>query len=254
MRNLRILPYKAASVSAKSLANELNCLRLKTEGSRWKGGLGKTLINWGSSSLPEAIRGSTRVLNHPTHTVVAGDKLKALEALNAFGVPVPEYTEQKEIAENWINDGVKVVCRTLLRANSGRGIVLASSQEELVNAPLYVAYKKKTQEYRVHVIADEAVMLQRKARNRDVPDDQVNWQIRNHTNGFIFAHNEEHEYPEGIEDVARLALSALNLDFGAVDIIYHRDYGLCVLEVNTAPGLEGTTLSVYADKLKGLLC
>jgi D-alanine-D-alanine ligase-like ATP-grasp enzyme len=39
------------------------------------------------------------------------------------------------------------------------------------------------------------------------------------------------------------------LDFGAVDIIYNAKRNECyVLEVNTAPGLEGTTVEKYATK------
>jgi len=46
------------------------------------------------------------------------------------------------------------------------------------------------------------------------------------------------------------AVDALCLDFGAVDIIYneHEDK-YYVLEVNSAPGLEGTTLEKYVEAL-----
>jgi glutathione synthase/RimK-type ligase-like ATP-grasp enzyme len=39
-------------------------------------------------------------------------------------------------------------------------------------------------------------------------------------------------------------VSALGLDFGAVDVIENKK-GSWILEVNTAPGLEGQTLEVY---------
>jgi len=48
--------------------------------------------------------------------------------------------------------------------------------------------------------------------------------------------------------VALAAVSALGLDFGAVDIIYNEhENQYYVLEVNTAPGLEGTTVEKYAE-------
>ncbi|MNY81884.1 hypothetical protein D3C86_2236870 [compost metagenome] len=48
-----------------------------------------------------------------------------------------------------------------------------------------------------------------------------------------------------------LAVNALGLDFGAADVIWndHRKQAF-VLEVNTAPGLTGTTLEKYAKALK----
>jgi hypothetical protein len=47
------------------------------------------------------------------------------------------------------------------------------------------------------------------------------------------------------------AVLALNLDFGAVDVIYnqHRDRAY-VLEVNTAPGIAEYTTNVYAEHLR----
>lgn len=252
MRNIRILPYKMGSKSAKALAEAIGCLRLKAEGSRWRGGLSKTVINWGANTLPDALRASTRVLNRPSQVVVASNKLSALTALKDNDVKVPDFTTNKETALSWIQEGHIVVCRTLLRANSGRGIVLAETAEQLVDAPLYVKYAKKMQEYRIHVIEGEVVRVQRKARSREVPDEEVNWQIRNHDNGFIFA-TEGVEVGENVERSAIDAVAALGLDFGAVDVITHPSYDHYILEVNTAPGLTGTTLEVYAEKLKDLL-
>ena len=46
------------------------------------------------------------------------------------------------------------------------------------------------------------------------------------------------------------AIKALGLDFGAVDIIYNEaEDQHYVLEVNTAPGLEGTTLQKYTEAI-----
>ena len=49
-------------------------------------------------------------------------------------------------------------------------------------------------------------------------------------------------------------MESIGLDFGAVDVIYNghsnRAY---VLEINTAPGLTGTTLDNYAAALRNLI-
>ena len=40
-------------------------------------------------------------------------------------------------------------------------------------------------------------------------------------------------------------MRALGLDFGAVDIVINRDNQPVILEVNAAPGIQGTTLENY---------
>jgi D-alanine-D-alanine ligase-like ATP-grasp enzyme len=45
-------------------------------------------------------------------------------------------------------------------------------------------------------------------------------------------------------------VSAINLSFGAADIIYSRKKNAAfVLEVNTAPGIEGLTVLDYANAI-----
>ena len=54
--------------------------------------------------------------------------------------------------------------------------------------------------------------------------------------------------------MSKLAVDCVNhigLDFGAVDIIYNNRDDVCyLLEVNTAPGLQGTTLEKYKDAVE----
>lgn len=122
-----------------------------------------------------------------------------------------------------------------------------------VHAPLYVKYVKKQQEYRVHVFNGSVIDVQRKMRRTDTPDAEVNWQVRNHCNGFIFG-REGVELPDVALTMSKDSVGALGLDFGAVDIIYnaHEDK-YYVLEVNTACGLTGTTLEVYTAAIQEYL-
>jgi glutathione synthase/RimK-type ligase-like ATP-grasp enzyme len=54
-----------------------------------------------------------------------------------------------------------------------------------------------------------------------------------------------------VENLAVEAVDAMNLDFGAVDIIMDTDNNVFVLEVNSAPGLGNTeTLEVYAKAIE----
>lgn len=258
----KIYAYKQGSASAHALAHGLGIKVIKHEGSKFRGGALKKVINWGCSQLPADIL-QCDVFNAPIAVALAANKLstfKKFQEWNAddLGAPIgffishPEWTEDKAVAQGWLDTNKAVVARQKLTGHSGEGIVIARPGEQLVDAPLYVKYVKKTNEYRVHVLSGEVVDVQRKARRQDVPDEVVNWQVRNHANGFIYA-REGFEVPPSVEEQAISAVIALGLDFGAVDIIWNdHEQKPYVLEVNTAPGLTGQTLQGYIDRFKEL--
>jgi len=248
-----IYPYKPGSKGGKALAKSIGAKRIKHKGSRFRGGPNKTVINWGATELPEQVT-KCKVINPPEAVLRAADKLQFFKAMEGQDL-TPAFCTGLQEASEWVSDGKIVVCRTMLRANSGRGIVIAEKEDELVHAPLYVEYIKKKEEYRVHVYKGDCFDIQRKARRADTPDEQVNWRVRNHDNGFIFAREgvNESPYAERLHELARNSCCVLGLDFGAVDIIWNerRERGY-VLEVNTAPGLEGTTLEKYLGMIGGI--
>ena len=98
--------------------------------------------------------------------------------------------------------------------------------------------------------------IQQKRRKIEVPDDDVNWQIRNHQNGFIYSH----------QDVDKVITQAMNLGltrdieaiehlltFGAIDVVVKKDGTYSILEVNTACGIEGETVEFYKNNLGQVL-
>lgn len=246
---VRVRPYKQGSRSARTLAAALGGRVLKLVGSRWRARPGDTVINWGSS---QNINYPCRVLNSPNAVGLAANKLltfnKFKEDVEA-GVMAqfyPDFTTDREVAQGWIEDNEMVVVRNKLSGHSGEGIEIIKAGEhlELPLAPLYVKYVKKQDEFRVHIMADEVILVQRKARRTDV--ETPNWQVRNHANGFVFARNNVAPN-DSVIDVARLAVRALGLDFGAVDVIWNNyQQKAYVLEVNTACGMEGSTGEDYA--------
>src|SRR5690606_41291342 len=46
---------------------------------------------------------------------------------------VPHYTTEKEIVEEWLEQGHEVVARTVLNGNSGEGIVLLQPGDDIVD-------------------------------------------------------------------------------------------------------------------------
>lgn len=245
---IKLFPYKQGSASCKALANALGIKRVKLHGGVWKGRQGDFLINWGSSSQQVVqVAGGATILNHPDNLKVSGNKLETFKVLqNSEGVSIPNFFVEKAGAEATIREGKKIACRTVLNGHSGQGIVIVETVDQLVDAPLYVQYIPKKEEYRVHVMNGEAFFVQRKARKTEVPDDQVNWQVRNLAGGFIYA-NQNIVPTEGVTEQAKRAIIALGLDFGAVDVVTTARGQVYVLEVNSACGLAGTTLDKYVE-------
>lgn len=251
MSRYRVLPYKQGSRGAKALADALGGKVLRLENSVYRQRPGDIVINWGNS------RGSARLdeMLNGEGTARASNKLYFFAMMNdhAEGI-VPEYWTSKEDIPD---EAFPIVCRTVLDGHSGVGIVIAETRSELVDAPLYVKYIKKQQEYRVHVgrgqgshAVYEVIAVQRKARDRNVPDHEVNWSVRNHKNGFNFVRN-GFNTPNQVTEVARKALEVSRLDFGAVDVVYNEKQDKAyVLEINTAPGLEGQTVEDYKEFFK----
>jgi len=204
----------------------------------------RIVINWGNSQQPE-INYPRLILNHPRFVKNAINKLTTFNILKEASVSIPEFTVFKSIAIRWIQEGKTMVARTLLRASEGRGIVLANTEKQLPNAPLYVQYIKKNKEFRVHIFQNKVIDVQEKRRRRG----NGSAPIRNTANGYVFCRDNIEE-PTDLRSIALAAVQALRLDFGAVDIIWNRYYNKSyVLEVNTAPGIMGQTLNNYADNI-----
>lgn len=238
-----IMPYKLKSRSARRLAEALGIRRVRPNG-RFRNNFGHTIINWGCPRQP--VFPADRIINNPDNVALASNKALSLEIFSSRGVPTVEYTKCCETALSWLREGFMVVCRTLLRANSGKGIVLAKKEEDLIDAPLYTKYFKKKLEFRVHVAFGEVVDIQQKRKRSELDREQVNFQIRNASNGWVFCRNDIDEVPDDVKEAAKKSIVALGLDFGAVDVGFNVAKGLpAVFEVNTAPGLEGTTLENY---------
>jgi len=251
MTRFRVLPYKQGSRSARALADALGGKVLRLENSTFTAKPDDVVVNWGNSKTDRE-----GLVNRGYDIKGASNKLTFFQML---GRKDPDI-----IPKFWLHRGdipakaYPVVCRTVLEGHSGAGIVIADSPEELVPAQLYVKYVKKQDEYRVHIgrgrgshAAYTTIAVQKKARRRETPESEVNWRVRNHGNGFVFIRN-GFVTPDAVIEVARRALDASTLDFGAVDVIYNRSKDRAyVLEINTAPGMEGQTVEDYAEFFRG---
>jgi glutathione synthase/RimK-type ligase-like ATP-grasp enzyme len=158
---------------------------------------------------------------------------------------IPEWTTHKGKVTK---EGLWVA-RTKLTGFGGEGIILFDPKEELPpDAPLYVQYKKKKKEFRVHVFKGEVIDITQKKKRKDF-DGEINTKIRNYANGWVYC-REDIEEPDDLRLQATLAVGALGLDFGAVDCIWNeKENKTYILEANTAPGMEGQTIEAYKNAI-----
>ena len=238
------------------------------------------VINFGCSrDQRENPRGVT-VLNHPAAVAIACSKLRTFNAM-ALDIAASEYTpwfstDPDQAVLKSIMEDTPIVCRTIDNGHSGAGIIVKTPAElqddgSLPRASVYVKATKKHREYRVHcgrfkggVRGDRSIFrvidVQRKVRRAGVPDGGVNGADRpfiwNHGNDFVFQ-REGVNYstiPSPVLYAAGHAMRVLDLDFAAIDIIVEQQTGnVYVLEVNTSPGMEGSTLERYAEYFRARL-
>lgn len=272
-----LLPH-GVSDGAKALAEAMGIKRIKRTGSKFRPGFDKIVINWGNSlegRLPPFMQAQSNWLNPPSAVGNAANKLDCWAMLHQAGVPTVTYTGDVYCIATWLLEGSDVVLRLTLNGSGGAGIhvlhsadydkslsidTLAMQIDDTIRslrsgrgAWVATRYFKARQEFRVHVMRGRAIDIQEKRKRSDVPRDQVNYYVRSYDNGFVFC-RENVETPNLVIDASIAAVSALGLDFGAVDIRYNSTSGdVCVLEVNSAPGLEGTTVEKYSAAFAELI-
>lgn len=250
-----IYPYKMASLSATSLRDNFrrnNEVSIKVKHTSRINLRDNLIINWGNSVIPDWYREENPppFLNNPRAVALASNKLSTLQILEQRNLPRIPYKITPEEAEDYLQNGHIVFARTRLNAHSGGGIVVMKRPEDMVPAPLYTIYIKKRNEFRVHVINNSVILTQEKRAEIDFNRDEDGALIRSHRNGWVFC---TENLPTDIDyallhQIAIDSISALSLDFGAVDIIYNKHHNkFYILEVNTAVGLEGRTLEAYTN-------
>ena len=175
--------------------------------------------------------------------------MQQFQRFAAAGVSCPAFTLNSGDVE--LLGSKCVFARTLINSTGGRGIVEFNIGEKVPPAPLYTAYVPKKAEYRVHVFNKKVIDVQQKRKKAgDEAAENRNTRIRNLSNGYVYCRDGINP-PENIGELAITAVEALNYLYGAVDIIYNEKQNKCyVLEVNSRPGLMGTTVQKYSQAVK----
>ena len=232
------------SNSAKTLAESLEVRRIRSN--RIPTFRGRRLfINWGNRF---AVPNNVRVLNDPRAVAVAANKLSAWNAIGVAtaGIPIPQYTTEQRVAQDWTARS-KVLARSTATGSGGDGITVVDRGGTVPRAMFYVRYIPKSAEYRFHVVNNEVIFRQQKRMKNGTNPTREQRLIRNHDNGWVFAENNvtfaSTAVERRLEEVALNAVTRLQLDFAAVDLIVERETNnVFFLEANCRPGLESTRL------------
>lgn len=268
MPRLVITPYNGRVSAAREIAERLNGIRVKRLNSRYRYRRGDFIVNWGRSELDTP---APFIVNAPGGVREAIDKSVSFRRFNAADVPTVEWTEDRDVATGWWRGGNNVLCRTRVAGRGGEGIVFMGANDaiepsehanhaEFPRAPLYTKYFKHKDEFRVHVYKGRVIDVQKKKLRTEVRDKlrgpnmhdlkDFTYTVRSYANGWIFA-REGVTCPEQVAQAAIDAVGSLWLDFGAVDIGWNRHHQrAAVFEVNTAPGIEGTTIDKYVEAIR----
>lgn len=250
--NLFLYSYKVNSQSVNNLKDKLKIKSISIKNSRFKGRSSRTVINWGASKFRNSEVDKCTVLNPSEWVNISCNKLKFFRHQNQAKekANLLEFTTDTRDVIDWLRNKEEVIGRTFLRSHSGRGIVFITEENlsDYTQCELFTKYQKKKDEYRIHIFQGDIILEQRKTTKFETePDD---YRIRTHKGGYIYS-IQDLKTPNDVLEQAILAWKNSNLDFGAVDILWNAHYKKAtVCEINTAPGLQGSTLDAYYEKFK----
>lgn len=164
-------------------------------------------------------------------------------------VPMPQLVTAEELFEDYSNGGERSIIgrpdkhtkgRGLWRINDIKSLALAMRGTEKKRAAThFMEFVESEREYRVHVFKGKSIRVSRK----EFADDG--------SNKYTTAKPGDIKLRK-VRDAAKAAVSAVGLDFGAVDILAsgENNEAVFVLEVNAAPGLGGSMPQLYLDTFK----
>jgi hypothetical protein len=177
------------------------------------------------------------------------DKFEAFEAFDAYGVPHPSvFTLDEGVHQHWPGededgkwgDPFPWLAREKHHAK-GRDVVVCETGEEahhqykLEEKDFFSVFIPTKTEYRVWVFQGKAFTVSEKIFKGE---GEYQGYMRNQRFGFKSEKRDDLRKYEPLTVPSINAVKALDLDFGAVDIIEGKDGKFYVLEVNTMPDID----------------
>jgi glutathione synthase/RimK-type ligase-like ATP-grasp enzyme len=106
----------------------------------------------------------------------------------------------------------------------------------------------KSAEYRVHIFGNEHLVTQKRRRNGARDEPSYNESVRSVSYGWVQSVNNVDRLHTMIIEEIKSIVNDFGLDLCAVDLALDQDGTPYILELNTAPGIEHTTVrDFYVD-------
>lgn len=196
-------------------------------------------INFGCSSLSLDY---SPMYNSVGSVGNAVNKYRALQLLTQAGAPTPLVSEYD--ACRLVLEDKRVVGRKTYHSK-GRGFYMCSTMRGIEyaiskGATHFLEYIDNAREFRVHIVNGHSIKVSEKIFPSGVQATR-----RNRSFGATFQYPQGFNHKKTLRRIAKEAVEALGLDFGAVDLLY-KDSKFWVLEVNSAPCLTDR----YSDTLE----
>lgn len=248
-----IYPYSRFSESARLIANNSEGrIKLFRPAKHFPSGF-DSIIRWGNVPV---VNGTNKVINK-NNSIVINKSIFFNHCKEYDWCPKFSHSFNEDV-KKWLTDGSKVVCRKKVSSSGGDGIFILKPSDNLDSegikkniqeSKLFVKYIPKELEFRVHVCGGKVIKVQRKIMKKG-QQPKEGWEVRSYDNGFRFQSVDPSSIPEECLAVATKAVHHCGLDFGGCDVIYNKASDRAyVLEVNSAPGIEGDTVKAYIDAL-----
>jgi len=163
------------------------------------------------------------------------------------GIPCPDFTLQLEEAKKWVTAGNEVFGRNKIH-EKGQDIVDQPSSD-WAGKEFWTKVIAATEEYRIHIFDGEHIQQALKKFDPDAVKKRTDGlPIRNTETGWAYDHS--FNPSDNAVCLAKRAVRALGYLWGAVDFLEDAGGNCYVLEVNTAPGMDATTVGAYASAIE----
>lgn len=214
------------------------------------------IICWGAGR-DDVSNNGIEFLNHPESIRRNSNKLNSLKIMGDNGVNVPTFCTSAEII-NYINSGkmeFPVIGRRL-RHQGGSYFYICRSISRVEKAikrgaDYFIQHIPNEREFRLQIFQNRVIKSQEKYPR----EDEHHYMIRSDKKGWglkkILVRGTN--LPKHVKDECKKAVSALDLNFGAVDVLLGDDDKPYVIEINTGPSLNDTNVELYGDNFKGFL-
>jgi hypothetical protein len=180
------------------------------------------------------------------------NKFDQFRVMRDGGVRVPDFYTAQEALRNAATMTYPLFGRKF-QHKEGKDIMVALQPEHVqwrvaAGSQFFTRYIPCAAEFRVWVYRRRHMCTYAKVMRHP---DQYKFMGNSYRNGFAFELMRAEAVPRDAVEQAALAVQSLGLDFGAVDVLQGKDNRPHVLEVNTAPGVDGARVSItaLADKI-----